>query len=67
MAGGVSHNLTQLAAASIILMASGTTLRYLLTYYMPILILAGIAAGVFNAAVSDILLKRIPDKSLQEG
>lgn len=67
MAGGVSHNLTQLAAASIILMASGTTLRYLLTYYMPILILAGIAAGVFNAAVADILLKRIPDKSLQEG
>lgn len=67
MAGGVSHNITQLAAASFIMIASKTALRTLLTYYLPVLILAGTAAGLFNALLADMLIKRIPDKSLQEG
>lgn len=67
IAGGVSHNLTQLLAASFVLTASGSGIRYLMTYYLPVLILAGMAAGCLNALIADTLIKRIPDKRKQEG
>ena len=62
MAGGVSHNITQLIAASYFMLSSGSSLSDLLTYYLPILIFSGIAAGIFNAIIADILIKRIPQK-----
>ena len=67
IAGGVSHNITQLVLASVILLSSGTQFRYLLTYYLPVLILGGITAGAFNALIARILIKRIPNDILIKG
>lgn len=50
IAGGVFHNLGQLAAARIILSVS-------VWVYTPYLVLGGIAAGTLNGVVADRLLK----------
>ena len=56
MAGGVFHNLGQLAVA--ILLVSGPQL----IHYMPVLILSGIAAGIIVGIGAFILADRLPAK-----
>ena len=56
MAGGVFHNLGQLAVA--ILLVSGTQL----IHYMPVLILSGMAAGIIVGIGAFILIQRLPAK-----
>ncbi len=51
--GGVSHNLGQIAVACLILQSRA------IAYYIPILILSGIAAGVVIGLVSAIVLSRL--------
>ena len=53
MAGGAMHNLAQLAFASLVVRTSGVFV------YLPVLILAGMAAGIFNGAVSSLILRKI--------
>ncbi len=55
VAGGVAHNIGQILAASFIL----ETAR--LTYYLPVLVLSGIAGGIAVGLVSAVLVKRIPE------
>ena len=52
-AGGAAHNIAQLAVAAALTDASA------LWYYLPILLIAGTAAGVFNGIVLRIVLSRI--------
>ena len=54
MAGGVFHNLGQLAVA--ILLVSGPQL----IHYMPVLILSGMAAGIIVGIGAYILAERLP-------
>lgn len=56
MAGGVFHNLGQLAVA--ILLVSGPQL----IHYMPVLILSGMAAGIIVGIGAFILIQRLPAK-----
>ena len=51
--GGVSHNLGQIAVACLILQSRA------IAYYIPILILSGIAAGVVIGLVSAVVLSRL--------
>ena len=48
--GGVSHNLGQLAAASV-LMGSAFTLSY-----MPVLVISGIISGIFTGFIFKLIL-----------
>ena len=53
MAGGAAHNIAQLAAAAAI---AGTSKMFL---YMPVLVLAGMAAGIFNGIVCSLVMRKI--------
>ncbi len=53
VAGGILHNIGQIAMASIILETDA------LRYYLPFLLLSGIVAGVVIGVVSAIMVKRI--------
>jgi len=53
MAGGAAHNIAQLAAAAVIVSSSKVFL------YMPVLVLAGMAAGIFNGVVCSLVLRKI--------
>ena len=55
VAGGVAHNFGQILAAALILETSR------LFYYLPVLVLSGIAGGVAVGLVSALLIKRIPE------
>lgn len=54
MAGGVAHNFGQLCIA-VFIVSSGT-----LFYYLPVLILSGMAAGILIGIAAYILIRRIP-------
>ena len=53
IAGGVAHNIGQIAMACIILKTN------IIAYYLPFLLLSGTVAGVIIGIVSAILIKRI--------
>lgn len=53
MAGGVFHNLGQLLIAIFILSSLN------LVYYLPVMIISGIAAGLINGMVAWLLLQKI--------
>lgn len=53
VAGGIAHNLGQLLAASIVL---GTSKIF---YYLPFLLLAGVATGLFVGAASNHLIQSL--------
>ncbi len=53
VAGGVFHNIGQLVVAALLLKTKG------LMYYLPVLILSGIAAGVIIGMASGILIRRL--------
>ena len=53
MAGGAVHNLAQLAVAAAIVRTPQ------IVFYLPVLILAGAAAGIFNGAVSNLVLRKL--------
>ena len=61
-AGGIVHNMTQLFIAGVIMLGIGAGLERIVFFYLPILILSGLAAGLFNAFIADILIKRVPVK-----
>jgi len=53
MAGGAAHNVAQLAAAAVIVGSSKVFM------YMPVLVLAGMAAGIFNGIVCSLVMRKI--------
>ena len=53
VAGGVLHNIGQIAMASIILETDA------LRYYLPFLLVSGIVAGVVIGVISAIMVRRI--------
>ena len=55
VAGGVAHNLGQILMAMLLL---GTAR---LAYYFPILVLTGVAGGIFTGLTAALLVKRIPE------
>ena len=55
MAGGVAHNVGQIAMASI-LMETGS-----IWYYLPVLLISGVLTGFVIGIVSNEMLKRIKD------
>lgn len=59
MAGGVCHNIGQLAAAMIIVET------YQVGYYLPVLLIAGLITGAVIGAVAGEVLKRIRNLSFQ--
>ena len=61
-AGGIVHNMTQLIIAGVIMLGIGAGFERIIFFYLPILIISGLAAGLFNAFIADILIKRIPVK-----
>lgn len=54
MAGGVAHNLGQLAIAAV-LVSSGK-----IFYYLPVLILSGTISGILIGIVAYVVMKRLP-------
>ncbi len=61
-AGGISHNLAQLFIAAAVMSGFGAGIRQLILFYLPVLISSGIIAGLFNAFITDTLIKRIPGR-----
>ena len=55
MAGGVFHNLAQLAVAALIVESS------LILYYFPLLLLAGMAAGLLNGVLATRIQRALSD------
>ena len=55
MAGGVFHNLAQLAVDALIVESS------LILYYFPLLLLAGMAAGLLNGVLATWILRALRD------
>lgn len=51
--GGVAHNVGQIAAACILLRTSA------IAYYLPVLLLTGMLAGVVTGTAAGILIKRL--------
>ena len=51
VAGGVSHNIGQLAAAAVVMQTAG------IVYYLPVLLIAGVITGVVNGCVAGIIKK----------
>ena len=51
--GGVSHNLGQIAIACLILQSRA------IAYYIPVLILSGVAAGVVIGIISAVVIARL--------
>ena len=56
VAGGVGHNAGQILAAVVLL---GTAR---VSYYFPVLIVSGVAGGVFTGLTAALLLRRIPER-----
>ncbi len=54
--GGVMHNIAQLTVALVVLQTPK------LIYYAPMLVAAGLAAGIFIGMISGLLLKKLPQK-----
>lgn len=54
VAGGVTHNIGQISAASIML---GTNV---VVYYLPFLLLSGVLAGVAVGVSAGLLIKKVP-------
>lgn len=61
-AGGISHNMTQLLIAAAVMLNIGAGPERIIFFYLPVLIISGTAAGLFNAFTADLLIKRIPHK-----
>ena len=55
VAGGVGHNIGQILTAAIVLRSSG------IFYYLPVLLLSGVAAGIGIGLAGAVLIQRIPD------
>ena len=55
--GGITHNISQIAVASIILETN------VVVYYLPFLILSGTIAGIAVGVVAALLIKRVKDFS----
>ncbi len=53
VAGGVFHNLGQIVVAAVVLETRA------LVYYLPVLLLSGLAAGILIGLLSGILIRRI--------
>lgn len=53
MAGGAFHNLAQLIVAALVASTSDVFL------YLPVLFIAGIATGIFNGIVSNLVLRKL--------
>lgn len=53
LVGGIFHNIGQILLAAVILETAA------LVYYLPVLILAGLAAGILVGILSGILIKRL--------
>lgn len=60
VAGGVSHNLGQIGAACLILQTGA------IVYYVPVLILSGVASGVVIGLVSSTVLARLGEEDTNE-
>jgi len=60
VAGGVSHNLGQIAVACLILHTRA------IAYYVPVLILSGVAAGVVIGIVAAIVINRLDGGEMNE-
>ncbi len=58
--GGICHNITQLIIAGFIMLNAGTGFLKIITFYLPVLLIAGTITGLLNAFFANILLKRIP-------
>ena len=59
MAGGVAHNIGQLATAMI------AVSTYQVGYYLPVLLIAGLATGAVIGLAADAVLKRIRNLDLK--
>lgn len=59
MAGGVAHNIGQLATAMI------AVSTYQVGYYLPVLLIAGLATGAVIGLTADAVLKRIRNLDLK--
>ena len=55
VAGGVAHNAGQILMAMLLL---GTAR---LAYYYPILVISGVAGGIFTGLAAALLIRRVPD------
>ena len=55
VAGAVTHNLAQIAAAAVLLQTGA------LAWYLPVLVLTGTLAGVCIGLLAALLVKRIPE------
>ncbi|NCB42400.1 MAG: Gx transporter family protein [Clostridia bacterium] len=53
MAGGVFHNMAQLAIAALIVQSAQ------IFYYFPLLLISGIITGVFNGVVATLILRAL--------
>lgn len=53
LAGGVAHNVGQLAAAAVVMRTSGVF------YYLPVLLLSGAVTGAFIGLAGGMLVKRL--------
>ncbi len=59
--GGVFHNIGQLFVAAAVVET------FSVSYYVPVLLVAGAATGLIIGILSDQVLKRLPDIRIQEG
>lgn len=57
MAGGVSHNIGQLIVAALVVQT------YQIGYYLPVLLIAGLATGALNGVISYSVLRRLRNLS----
>ena len=57
-AGGVAHNITQFMMAMLI-SGGAQAAEYMFMFYLPILSIAGEAAGLINALIADNVYKRL--------
>ena len=55
--GGVTHNIGQLLAASVLTGTSG------LIYYLPVLLISGLVAGAINGMLTNVIISRINNKT----
>lgn len=58
IAGGVSHNVGQLAVAMLVVST------WQIGYYLPVLLIAGLLTGALIGFVSREMLKRIPERTM---
>ncbi|MCR5098877.1 MAG: Gx transporter family protein [Lachnospiraceae bacterium] len=55
-AGGVAHNIGQLLVAAVVLRTTGVV------FYLPVLLISGLIAGVAIGVISGLVVKRLPEK-----